>query len=231
MPASSRFFTLWPGLRMMNCKSLEIMIVHRESSFVIINKPSGLLAVPGSGPEKQDCVVSRLKTMIPEMIDQPAVHRLDMYTSGLMVVAIDQQTHRNLCRQFEDRLVSKRYIALLDGIVEGESGKIELPFRLDPDNRPFQVYDPFQGKRGVTFWKKISGENGRTRIEFTPVTGRTHQLRVHAAHELGLGIPIVGDRLYGNGCEGEQMLLHACFLEFTHPGTGETLRFDSPVPF
>jgi len=165
------------------------------------------------------------------MIDQPAVHRLDMYTSGLMVVAINQQTHRNLCHQFEDRLVSKRYIALLDGIVEGESGKIELSFRLDPGNRPFQVYDPLQGKLGVTFWKKMSVENGRTRIEFTPVTGRTHQLRVHAAHELGLGIPIVGDQLYGNGCEGEQMLLHASYLEFTHPGTGETLRFDSPVPF
>ena len=215
----------------MNSKSLGISIVHRDSSYVIIDKPSGLLAVPGRGPEKQDCVVNRLKKMIPEMIDQPAVHRLDMYTSGLMVVAINQQTHRNLCRQFEDRLVSKHYIALLDGIVEGESGKIELSFRLDPDNRPFQVYDPLQGKLGVTFWKKMSVENGRTRIEFTPVTGRTHQLRVHAAHELGMGIPIVGDRLYGNGYEGDQMLLHASYLEFTHPETGETLRFDSPVPF
>lgn len=231
MPASSGIFTLWTGQRMMNSQRLDISIVHRESSFVIVDKPSGMLAVPGRGPEKQDCVVSRLKLMIPEMIDQPAVHRLDMYTSGLMVVAIDQQTHRDLCRQFEERSVSKRYIALLEGIVEGESGKVELPFRLDPDNRPYQVYDPLHGKKGLTFWKNKSIENGRTRIEFTPVTGRTHQLRVHAAHELGLGVPIVGDRLYGNGCEGEQMLLHACSIEFDCPDSGKRLRFDSPVPF
>ena len=212
-------------------RSLEITIIHRESSFVVVDKPGGLLAVPGRGPDKQDCVVNRVKKLIPEMIDQPAVHRLDMDTSGLMVLAVDRQTHRILCRRFEERLVAKRYIALLDGIVESDSGRIELPFRLNPDNRPFQVYDPHQGKLGITLWKKLSTEKKRTRVEFTPITGRTHQLRVHSAHELGLGTPIVGDRLYGNGSEGDQMLLHACSLEFMHPITGEDLRFNSPIPF
>lgn len=216
---------------MTNTKALKISIIDRTSSFVVVNKPSGLLSVPGRGPDKQDCVVNRIKKTIPEMIDQPAVHRLDMYTSGIMVLAIDSQTHRHLSRQFEQRSVSKLYIALLDGIVEENSGKIELPFRLDPDNRPYQVYDPNHGKMGITFWKKMSDENGRTRVEFTPITGRTHQLRVHSAHEMGLGIPIAGDRLYGYGKEGEQMLLHAYSLEFTHPETGETLRYTTPVPF
>lgn len=211
--------------------SQQITIIHQESSFVVVDKPGGLLAVPGRGPDKQDCMVNRVKKLIPEMIDQPAVHRLDMYTSGLMILAVDRQAHRELCRQFEKRLVTKRYIAVLDGIFEGKNGTIKLPFRLDPDNRPYQIYDPRHGKLGITHWRKLSIEKGRTRIEFTPVTGRTHQLRVHSSHELGLGTPIAGDRLYGKGREGEQMLLHACSLAFTHPVTGKKLHFDSPVPF
>ncbi len=209
----------------------RLTIVHTDPSFVVVDKPGGLLSVPGRGPENQDCVVSRIKTIFAECIDQPAVHRLDMYTSGLMVLALTTETHRTLSRQFEQRLVEKRYIALLDGIVKEDSGTITLPFRLDPENRPYQIYDPEHGKVGTTFWKRLDITSGKTRIEFRPLTGRTHQLRLHASHPLGLGLPIIGDRLYGNGREGERMLLHASFLSFLHPDTGGRIEFNSPAPF
>ncbi len=206
-------------------------IVYRDDSLVVVEKPAGLLAVPGRGPDKQDCVISRIRRLVPEMIDQPAVHRLDMATSGLMILAVTAEAHRHLGRQFETRRVAKRYIALLEGIVDGDAGEIGLSFRLDPDNRPYQMYDPVHGRMGITRWRRLAIEHGRTRIEFTPLTGRTHQLRLHAAHHLGLGCPIVGDRLYGQGREGETMLLHACHLAFLHPASGKALAFDSPAPF
>ena len=209
----------------------ELIIVHRDPAFVVVEKPGGLLAVPGRGEAKQDCVVVRIRRLLPEMIEQPAVHRLDMYTSGLMVLAITAEAHRNLSRQFEQRRVIKRYIALLEGIVTEETGEIRLPFRLDPDNRPYQIHDPLHGKMGITRWRRLTVDRGRTRIEFSPQTGRTHQLRLHAAHRLGLGVPIVGDRLYGHGREGDRMLLHASHLAFAHPSTGEPISLDSPVPF
>lgn len=209
----------------------SLTIVHTDPSFVVVDKPGGLLSVPGRGPENQDCVVSRIKTIFAESIDQPTVHRLDMYTSGLMVLALTKGSHRHLSRQFEQRLVEKRYIALLDGIVKEDSGTITLPFRLDPENRPYQIYDPEHGKVGTTFWKRLVITSGKTRIEFRPLTGRTHQLRLHASHRLGLGLPIIGDKLYGNGREGERMLLHASFLSFLHPDTGERIEFNSPSPF
>ncbi len=244
----------------------SIEIVHKDDEFVVVMKPSGLLAVPGKGEENQDCVVSRVKALFPNCIEQPAVHRLDMDTSGLMVLALTADAHRELSRQFEHRETEKRYVALLDGELAGNEGTIELPFRLDVDNRPLQIYDPVNGKTGITHWKKLSIENvclspdrdvrptkfqtkvcspdvpiGRfiqsdfeatvTRIEFIPVTGRTHQLRVHAASEHGLGIPIVGDRLYGSGTAPGQLKLHASYLSFTHPRTGERLEFRSEPPF
>jgi tRNA pseudouridine32 synthase/23S rRNA pseudouridine746 synthase len=207
------------------------VVIFRDGSLLVVNKPAGLLAVPGRGADKQDCVVARLRPLVPGMIAQPAVHRLDMATSGLMLVAVTAAAHRQLSRQFETRQVRKRYIALLDGIVAGRQGEIRLPFRLDPDNRPCQIHDPNHGKMGITSWRRLAVEGQRTRIEFTPVTGRTHQLRVHAAHRLGLGIPIVGDRLYGRGEEGERMLLHASFLALSHPVSGTPLTFASPAPF
>jgi tRNA pseudouridine32 synthase/23S rRNA pseudouridine746 synthase len=209
----------------------RIDIIYQDASLVVVNKPGGLLSVPGRGPDKQDCIVNRLKAVIPECIEQPSVHRLDMATSGLMVLALTTEVHKHLCRQFQDRLVKKRYIALLDGVIEENSGEIRLPFRLDIDNRPYQIYDSVNGKMGITYWEKMGVENSKTRIAFTPLTGRTHQLRVHAAHKLGLGYPIMGDRLYGQGKPGEAMLLHASFLSFMHPASGETVSFELAVPF
>lgn len=209
----------------------NLTIHYHDDAIVVTDKPGGLLAVPGRGPARQDCLVSRLRRRFPEMIAQPAVHRLDMFTSGLMVLALTREAHRMLSKQFEERTVVKRYLAMLEGTVPGERGEIQLPFRLDPDNRPFQIYDPIHGKMGHTLWETLSVENGRTRVLFTPITGRTHQLRLHAAHHLGLGCPIVGDSLYGRGREGDRMLLHASVLEFDHPETGVRMRFASPAGF
>lgn len=209
----------------------HIEILHRDSHIVVVSKPGGLLAVPGRGPDKQDCVVNRLKNLIPDCIAQPAVHRLDMATSGLMVLALTTTAHAHLCRQFAERQVDKKYIALLDGLLKGQGGEIKLAFRLDPDNRPYQIYDPEQGKMGITRWRLIGHAEGMSRVEFTPVTGRTHQLRVHAAHELGLHCPIVGDPLYGRGLEGDSLMLHATQLAFYHPASGQRISFTSLPPF
>ncbi len=209
----------------------ELAILHTDPSFVVVNKPGGLLAVPGRGPDKQDCVVNRIKSLYPNCIKQPAVHRLDMYTSGIMLLARTKDTHSKMSKQFEQRLVKKEYIALLDGYIEGNEGTIELSFRLDPDNRPHQIYDPVHGKTGVSRWKKISTQNNQTRIHFFPLTGRTHQLRLHAAHPEGLGVPIVGDALYGSGKEGCKMYLHASLLSIYHPITEKTLTFSSAPSF
>ncbi|ADU63677.1 MAG: RluA family pseudouridine synthase [Pseudodesulfovibrio sp.] len=208
-----------------------LVIVHRDPLFVVVDKPGGLLSVPGRGPENQDCVVNRLKALLPECLDQPSVHRLDQDTSGLLVLALTAQAHRALSVQFMERLVGKRYVALIDGVLGPDSGIIELAFRLDPDNRPYHVYDPEQGKPGVTRWRKLGVEQGRTRVEFMPLTGRTHQLRLHSAHEKGLGHPIVGDRLYGTGTAPGQLRLHASALRFRHPATRQNLEFFSLPPF
>ncbi len=206
-------------------------ILYCDTDILVINKPGGLLSVPGRGPDKQDCVVSRIKAMYPDIIAQPAIHRLDMYTSGVMVLARTSEAHKKVSGQFEQRKTEKKYIALLDGIVSEESGEIELKFRLDIDNRPYQIYDPVQGKTGITLWRKLAIEGHRTRVEFRPLTGRTHQLRLHAAHNLGLNTPIVGDNLYGNGNEGDQMMLHAYSLTIFHPTTDEKIAFIAKVPF
>ena len=211
--------------------SEELTVVAEYATFIVVDKPGGLLSVPGRTLDLHDCVTERMKARYPEMIAQPAVHRLDMDTSGLMVVARTEASHRALSIQFIQRLVEKKYIALLDGIVEAESGTIELPFRLDPESRPQQIYDPVNGKMGITQWRRIAHENGRTRIEFTPLTGRTHQLRLHASHSLGLGCPIVGDRLYGRNSGNERLLLHAAYLAFNDPETGVRLTFTSNVGF
>lgn len=206
-------------------------ILYSDSAIVVVNKRSGMLAVPGRGPGMEDSVAQRVRRMFAECIAQPAVHRLDMDTSGLMVVALTAEAHRNLSRQFHERLTKKKYVALLDGILGQESGTIELPFRLDVDNRPIQIYDELHGKLGVTHWRKVAVEGQYTRVEFIPVTGRTHQLRVHASHAKGLGIPIAGDPFYGRGKGPGELKLHACELGFAHPVSGEDLSFESAPAF
>lgn len=210
---------------------MNIHLLYQDEAVAVVEKPGGLLAVPGRGPDKQDSVVSRLKQMLPWSIEQPAVHRLDMDTGGLMVLGLTREAHRHLSMQFAERRVTKKYLALLDGIIARAAGEISLPFRLDPERRPYQVYDPMQGKMGISCWRKLDVREGRTLVEFTPVTGRTHQLRLHASHPLGLGCPIVGDRLYGSGTLGQSLMLHATRLQFQHPATGELLDFFSAAPF
>jgi tRNA pseudouridine32 synthase / 23S rRNA pseudouridine746 synthase len=206
-------------------------IIYKDPSLVVVEKMGGMLSVPGRGADKQDCVVSRIKKNFPDCIEQPSVHRLDMDTSGIMVLALTRAAHRNLSIQFEKRLVEKRYIALVSGEPIFCNGVIELSFRLDPLNRPYQIYDPVNGKIGISRWRKLALENGNSRIEFIPLTGRTHQLRVHSAHELGLNCPIIGDRLYGTGRQGDRLMLHASYLSFYHPESEKRISFDSKVPF
>ena len=215
---------------------LGLEILYRDSQLVVINKPSGLLSVPGRTPDKQDCVVSRLKKLFPHCIEQPSVHRLDMETSGLMVYALTREAHRNLSRQFEDGTIHKKYMALLDGTFNHNEykGELQLKFRLDINNRPHQIYDEENGKLGITRWEKAGtvlytapdGSKRRTtKIIFTPKTGRTHQLRLAASDPHGFGIPIVGDTLYGHCAPGERLMLHAFELEFKHPVSGESSKF------
>lgn len=206
-------------------------ILYSDRAIIVIEKSGGLLSVPGRGPDKQDCVVNRVRAEFPDCIVQPAVHRLDMYTSGLLILARTKEAHRHLSLQFEKRLPEKHYIALLDGPIQAHGGRIELKFRLDPDNRPHQIFDPHRGRCGITLWQKITEEYGKTRVLFLPQTGRTHQLRLHAAHPLGLNTPIVGDRLYGDGTEGQQMMLHASRLTVIHPIHEEPVTYTSTVPF
>lgn len=206
-------------------------ILYRDRSVVVVEKPGGLLAVPGRGPDKQDSVAARVRHLVPWCIEQPAVHRLDMDTSGLMVLALTAEVHRHLSQQFAERRVAKRYLALLEGMVAGETGEVRLPFRLDPANRPYQVYDPVHGKMGISGWRRVEVRGSRTLVAFTPLTGRTHQLRLHASHPLGLGCPIVGDRLYGSGQLGDRLMLHATWLQFEHPATGRRMAFTSEPAF
>ncbi|MGH7243538.1 MAG: RluA family pseudouridine synthase [Phycisphaerales bacterium] len=213
-----------------------IRIVHRTDRFVVVEKPSGVLSVPGIGPEKADCVVSRIHAALysggadrePLALGQLIVHRLDMDTSGLMVVALDADAQRELSMQFEERKPEKRYVALLGGLVRDDEGTIDLPIRLDIDNRPYQIVDHEQGREAKTHFRVLTRETDRTRIEFRPVTGRTHQLRVHASR--GLGHPILGDPLYG-GAPAERLMLHAAYLSFLAPGGAARLEFESRAPF
>ena len=208
-----------------------MIIIHQDDDIVVVEKRSGFLSVPGRGEDKLDSVSHRIRTTIAGCIAQPSVHRLDMDTSGLLVLALTKEAHRNLSRQFQERQTEKHYVALLEGVLDGNEGTITLPFRLDVENRPHQIYDEVHGKMGTTHWQKVAIENGLTRIAFHPITGGTHQIRIHAAHEKGLGIPILDDPLYGNGSEPGKMKLHAASLAFDHPTTGKRLSFKTPPPF
>ncbi|MCY1020371.1 pseudouridine synthase [Pyxidicoccus sp. MSG2] len=206
-----------------------LSILFEDTWLVVVDKPHGLLSVPGREASLTDSVLTRLRARYPHATGPLLVHRLDLDTSGLLVAALDSRTHETLQRQFLHRTVHKRYVAWLQGLVKGERGTIDFPIRVDLDDRPRQIHDPVHGKPAVTEWHVLERDGERTRVAFFPHTGRTHQLRVHAAHPLGLGAPIVGDRLYGH--PGERLLLHAEALSFLHPGTGQPVTFERPAPF
>ena len=223
---------------------LGLKILYRDKDIIVVNKQSGLLSVPGRGPEKQDCVVNRVKKLFPECIEQPSVHRLQMETSGLMVLAFTKDAHRNLCRQFEEGLVQKKYVALLDGILAkkgiAQTGTMELYFRLDVENRPHQIWDSVYGKKAITEWKILDVEKylspmenkkNVTRVLFIPHTGRTHQLRLASADSHSFGVPIIGDTLYGHCEPNERLMLHSCYIKFTHPSTGQVMEFNCESDF
>jgi tRNA pseudouridine32 synthase / 23S rRNA pseudouridine746 synthase len=207
--------------------------VFEDAWIVVVDKPCGLLSVPGRGAQMQDCVVARLRTRYPDATGPIIVHRLDLDTSGLLLASKDGSTYAALQRLFATRAITKRYVAWVDGDVRGDGGVIALPLRPDIDDRPRHIHDPEFGKHAVTMWRVLERANGRTRVALSPHTGRTHQLRVHAAHPSGLDAPIVGDRLYGRAApeNGERLLLHAESLEFVHPVTGEPMTIESLAPF
>jgi tRNA pseudouridine32 synthase/23S rRNA pseudouridine746 synthase len=198
-------------------------ILFEDAWLAVVAKPAGLLSVPGK--TESDSVLQRLRVRHP---NATLVHRLDLDTSGVLLAALDGDTHRALQRQFLSRTVEKRYVACLEGDVEGDGGTICLPLRVDLEQRPRQLVCFTHGKKAVTDWRVLERSAGRTWVELLPRTGRTHQLRVHAAHASGLKAPIVGDRLYGR--DGERLMLHAQALTFTHPATGERVTFQSAMP-
>ncbi len=213
---------------------LCILHAAADYGYLIIDKPAGVLSVPGRGEEKRDSISFRVRQVFPQASGPISVHRLDMETSGLLVMALHARAHRGLSRQFEARKTGKSYVAVLGGIVEADEGAVDLPLFVDWPNRPRQRVDYENGKPSRTLYRVLQRDERSTRVEFRPVTGRTHQLRVHAAapREIGgLGCPILGDTLYGDPQSSPRLLLHAAHLSFFEPVTGEWVKFDSPPPF
>ena len=217
-----------PMLKRMQVPSKNLEIVYEDPWLSVINKPAGILSVPGK--EDAVSVYSLMREQYPEADGPLTVHRLDMATSGLMLIAKTKRVHQNLQAQFKNRLVRKRYVALLEGIVPKDKGTVDLPLCLNPLDRPRQMVHTEHGKPAITDYQVLERLDGkRTRIAFYPRTGRTHQLRIHAAHPLGLHCPIIGDELYGE--KADRLYLHAEYLEFTHPITGETVRITKEAEF
>ncbi|MDO8990210.1 MAG: RluA family pseudouridine synthase [Sideroxyarcus sp.] len=204
--------------------SLPELVFH-DDSLLVVNKPSGLLAVPGRGADKQDCLSARLQQNFPDAL---VVHRLDMSTSGLMVFARGAEMQRCLSRMFHEREVGKRYVAVVAGRLEPEIGEVDLPIAADWPNRPLRMIDAEIGKPSLTRYRSLGFSADTSRVELEPVTGRTHQLRVHMA---AIGHPILGDALYGDADSAPRLLLHAARLEFSHPLTGKPMHFASEPPF
>lgn len=217
-----------PMLKRMQVPSKNLEIVYEDPWLSVINKPAGMLSVPGK--EDAVSVYSLMREQYPEADGPLTVHRLDMATSGLMLIAKTKRVHQNLQAQFKNRLVRKRYVALLEGVVPKDKGTVDLPLCLNPLDRPRQMVHTEHGKPAITDYQVLERLDGkRTRIAFYPHTGRTHQLRIHAAHPLGLHCPIIGDELYGE--KADRLYLHAEYLEFTHPITGETVRITKEAEF
>lgn len=205
----------------------EIEIIFEDDTIIVINKPAELLSVPGK--EINDSVYTRIKILYPKATGPLLVHRLDMSTSGIMVFTKTKEANKILQNQFIKRTVKKRYVALLDGITTKNKGEINLPLRVDLDDRPRQLVCYEHGKRAVTKWEVIEQNKNTTRVHFYPITGRTHQLRVHASHPKGLNTPIIGDDLYGK--KSNRLHLHAEHIEFTHPISKEVVSFTVKADF
>lgn len=210
-------------------------LVHADASLLVLNKPAGLLSVPGRGADKQDCLSTRVQQHYPDAL---VVHRLDMATSGLLLMARSISIQRALGALFERRQVDKRYIAVVDGTLAdapgaGGWGLIDLPIAVDWPRRPLRIIDTQQGKASQTRWRVLAHDAAvdNTRLELAPLTGRSHQLRVHLQ---AVGHPILGDALYGDAAvqaRAARLLLHASALALVHPVSGQRMQFDSPAPF
>lgn len=205
----------------------KLNIVYEDQWLLIINKPAGMLSVPGK--ERQTSIYDLAREAYPEAEGPMIVHRLDMATSGLLIIAKDKKTHQHLQAQFKNRSIRKKYIALLDGIVPEDEGTIELPLCPNPLDRPRQMVDTQYGKPAITYYQVLERTDKYTRIAFYPHTGRTHQLRVHAAHPSGLHCPIIGDELYGK--KDKRLYLHAESIEFTHPVNGQSMCITEKADF
>ena len=207
----------------------NIEIVHQDAALLVINKPTLLLSVPGRAEDNRDCLVTRLLQHgypVP-----PRAPRLEWQTRGVIGLARDPDTQREGPRQFHDRETEKAYTALCWGQPATDSGRIELPLRYDPPNKPRHIVDHELGKHALTFWRIVERCGDWCRVELTPITGRSHQLRVHM---LAIGHPLLGDRLYAHEqalAAHERLCLHASLLCLTHPQSGERMRFESPAPF
>ena len=199
----------------------DLEIIYEDNALIVVHKPAEFLSVPGK--DIKDSVYSRIKERYPSATGPLIVHRLDMSTSGVLLLTKTKEANKALQSQFINRTIKKRYVALLDGNLSKKSGKITLPLRVDLNDRPKQLVDFTYGKSAETDWKIINKENGKTRVNFYPITGRTHQLRMHAAHKNGLNTPIVGDDLYGK--KEKRLHLHAEFIEFLHPTTLKKMSF------
>ena len=200
-------------------------IVYQDESLLAVNKPTGLLTVPGRGPDKQDCLYHRMLESFPDAL---MVHRLDMDTSGLVIFARSPEAQRDLSMQFERREVEKTYIAIVEGILEQDEGLVDYPMRKDMEQRlpPRHLVDCVRGKKAITAWRVLERADTTTRVALFPKTGRSHQLRVHMQ---SIGHPIVGDPIYGH--PAERLMLHAESLALRHPVFAEPIRLESPAPF
>jgi tRNA pseudouridine32 synthase/23S rRNA pseudouridine746 synthase len=203
-------------------------IVHHDEDIIVLNKPSGLLSVPGKAEAHKDSLQLRVQRCFPSAT---IVHRLDMATSGLMVMALNMDSHRKLSKAFELRQTAKSYLARVYGELAEAQGSIELPLICDWPNRPKQMVDHQRGKAALTYFKRLQSDTSESLVELTPVTGRSHQLRVHM---LSLGHPILGDRLYAHSTAlsaASRLQLHAKYLAFSHPQSEQPMQFNCPAPF
>lgn len=205
----------------------KLEVVYEDESLIVVNKPAGMLSVPGRSDHPS--VLSVLRSQGQDGSQWHVVHRLDMATSGLLVVAKTQEAHRNLQRQFAAHTIRKRYSAILSRAVAPGQGTITLPLSPDLLDRPRQKVDFQHGRRAITYYHINKVEDGKTWITLQPLTGRTHQLRVHCSHQDGLNAPICGDTLYG--CKADRLYLHAEYLAFVHPVTGQKLHFERKAPW